>query len=51
LGVYVAPIAPMIAAAWVSVIPFPRLADRCGLPRYVWRTQRCFWLARLARRR
>jgi Protein of unknown function (DUF1656) len=28
LGVYVAPIAPMMVAAWVLLIPVRRLADR-----------------------
>ena len=36
LGVYVAPIAPMIVAAWVLLIPLRRLADHFGLLRYVW---------------
>ena len=36
LGVYVAPIAPMIVGAWVLMIPLRRLADRFGLLRYVW---------------
>jgi hypothetical protein len=35
-GVYVAPIAPMILAAWVLLIPLRRVADRFGLLRYVW---------------
>jgi protein AaeX len=35
-GVYVAPIAPMIVAAWVLLIPLRRAADRFGLLRYVW---------------
>jgi protein AaeX len=35
-GVYVAPIAPMIVAAWVLLIPLRRFADRFGLLRYVW---------------
>lgn len=35
-GVYVAPIAPMIIAAWVLLIPVRRFADRFGLLRYVW---------------
>ena len=35
-GVYVAPIAPMIVAAWVLLIPLRRIADRFGLLRYVW---------------
>jgi len=35
-GVYVAPIAPMIVAAWVLLIPLRRLTDRFGLLRYAW---------------
>jgi protein AaeX len=35
-GVYVAPIAPMIVAAWLLLLPLRRLADRFGLLRYVW---------------
>jgi hypothetical protein len=35
-GVYVAPIAPMIVAAWLMLIPFRLLADRFGLMRRVW---------------
>jgi protein AaeX len=35
-GVYIAPIAPMIVAAWVCLIPLRRLAERFGLLRYVW---------------
>jgi protein AaeX len=35
-GVYVAPIAPMIVAAWVLLIPLRRFTDRFGLLRYVW---------------
>jgi protein AaeX len=35
-GVYVAPIAPMIVAAWLLLIPLRRVADRFGLLRYVW---------------
>jgi hypothetical protein len=36
LGVYVAPIAPMMVVAWVLLIPVRRLADHFGLLRYVW---------------
>jgi hypothetical protein len=36
LGVYVAPIAPMIVGAWVLLIPVRRLADRFGMLRLVW---------------
>jgi hypothetical protein len=35
-GVYIAPIAPMIVAAWLMLVPFPRLAGRLGLLRHVW---------------
>ena len=35
-GVYVAPIAPMLVAAWLLLLPLRRLADRFGLMRYVW---------------
>ena len=35
-GVYVAPIAPMIVAAWLLLIPLRRVADRFGLLRHVW---------------
>jgi hypothetical protein len=35
-GVYVAPIAPMMLAAWVLLIPVRRFADRFGLLRHVW---------------
>jgi protein AaeX len=35
-GVYIAPIAPMIVAAWVLLIPLRRVANRFGLLRYVW---------------
>jgi protein AaeX len=35
-GVYVAPIAPMLVAAWVLLLPLRRAADRFGLLRYVW---------------
>ena len=35
-GVYIAPIAPMMVAAWILVIPVRRLADHFGLLRYVW---------------
>jgi protein AaeX len=36
LGVYVAPIAPMMVAAWVLMLAVRRLADHFGLLRYVW---------------
>jgi hypothetical protein len=35
-GVYVAPIAPMVVAAWLLLLPLRRLADRFGLLRHVW---------------
>jgi hypothetical protein len=36
LGVYVAPIAPMIVIAWLIVLPVRRLAEHFGLLRFVW---------------
>ena len=36
LGVYVAPVAPMIVAAWLLLIPIRRAAEHFGLPRFVW---------------
>ena len=36
LGVYVAPISVMMAAAWVVTIGLRRFAARFGLLRYVW---------------
>jgi hypothetical protein len=36
LGVYVAPIALMIVAAWLLILPIRRYAERCGLLRFVW---------------
>jgi hypothetical protein len=35
-GVYVAPIAPMMVAAWLALVPLRRLADRLGLLGRVW---------------
>jgi hypothetical protein len=35
-GVYVAPIALMIIAAWLLILPIRRFADRSGLLRFVW---------------
>jgi protein AaeX len=35
-GVYVAPITPMIVAAWLMLIPIRRIAERFGLLRHVW---------------
>jgi protein AaeX len=36
LGVYVAPAAIMMLAAWAILAPLRRLADRAGLFRHVW---------------
>jgi hypothetical protein len=36
LGVYVAPIALMMVAAWLILIPLQRLADRFHLLSHVW---------------
>ncbi len=36
LGVYVAPIAPMIVIAWLLMLPVRRLAEHFGLLRFVW---------------
>lgn len=35
-GVYIAPIVPMMLAAWVATIALRRLAARHGLLRQVW---------------
>ncbi len=35
-GVYVAPIAPMMLAAWIAMAPLRWLAHRTGLYRHVW---------------
>ncbi|SEE75672.1 Protein of unknown function [Rhizobiales bacterium GAS191] len=35
-GVYVAPIAVMMVAAWLILIPLRRVADHFGLLRHVW---------------
>ncbi|HEX3440834.1 MAG TPA: DUF1656 domain-containing protein [Pseudolabrys sp.] len=35
-GVYIAPIAVMMLAAWLAVVALRRVADRYGLLRYVW---------------
>jgi hypothetical protein len=35
-GVYVAPLAPMLLAAWVLLLPLRRVADRLGLLGWVW---------------
>ena len=35
-GVYVAPIAPMMVAAWVVMTPLRWLAQRTGLYAHVW---------------
>ena len=36
LNVYVAPIALMIVAAWLLILPIRRYAERFGLLRFVW---------------
>ncbi len=36
LGVYVAPIAPMLLLAWLLMLPLRRAADYFGLFRFVW---------------
>ena len=36
LGVYVAPIALLLVAAWFVTIALRRIADRFGLLRHVW---------------
>jgi protein AaeX len=35
-GVYVAPISPMMVAAWLVLIALRRVADHFGLLRHVW---------------
>ena len=35
-GVYVAPISPIMVAAWLITIALRRVASRAGLLRYVW---------------
>jgi hypothetical protein len=35
-GVYVAPIAPMLLAAWLLMLPLLRIAGRLGLLKLVW---------------
>jgi hypothetical protein len=35
-GVYIAPIVPMMLAAWVLMAPLRWAANRTGLLRYVW---------------
>jgi len=35
-GVYVAPFALMMLAAWIITVPLRRLGNRLGLPRIVW---------------
>jgi protein AaeX len=37
LGVYVAPIVPMMLVAWVILMALRRVADHFGLMRHVWR--------------
>lgn len=36
LGVFVAPIVPMMLVAWILLLPLRRLADWFGLFRHVW---------------
>ncbi|MCB4767657.1 DUF1656 domain-containing protein [Ancylobacter sp. Lp-2] len=36
LGVYVAPFAVMMLAAWIVTLPLSMLANRCGIARRVW---------------
>jgi protein AaeX len=36
LGVYVAPIAPMIVLTWLLVLPVRRVAEHFGMLRFVW---------------
>ncbi|HEY4169431.1 MAG TPA: DUF1656 domain-containing protein [Reyranella sp.] len=35
-GVYIAPFALMMVAAWIATMPLRRLGDRMGLSRMVW---------------
>ena len=35
-GIYVAPVVPMMLAAWLLLLPVRRLADRFGLLHFVW---------------
>ena len=35
-GVYIAPIAPMLVAAWALTITLRRIAGRFGMLRHVW---------------
>ncbi len=35
-GVYVAPFAPMMLAAWFTTLGLQRLGDRFGIARHVW---------------
>ena len=35
-GVYVAPISPIMVAAWLITMALRRVASRAGLLRYVW---------------
>jgi len=35
-GVYLAPIVPMLLAAWLVTIVLRRIADRCGVMRHAW---------------
>jgi hypothetical protein len=36
LGVYVAPFAVMMLAAWLLTVPLRRLGDRFGVSRFAW---------------
>jgi protein AaeX len=36
LGIYIAPFALMMLAAWLITLPIQRLADRIGVARRVW---------------
>ena len=35
-GVYVAPLAPMMAVAWLLLVVLRRIADRAGVLAFVW---------------
>jgi hypothetical protein len=42
-GVYVAPISPILVAAWLVTIALRRLAARYGLLHYVWHPALFVW--------
>jgi protein AaeX len=44
-GVFVAPIAPMMLAAWVLLVPLRRIAEHYGLLRFVWHPALCIFAA------